>query len=168
MEKINNFIENLIDSEKFNDKLNELYTNIFKCDSIEVIDFKNDPQSQFNGIDKILYKGEKKILLEEKIRFKSYNDILLEEYSNYETRRIGWLSENKLTQILIYYVVPQNTVYVIKFKELLKFYLKYHQEWLSLYCRSYAYNKTFTTTNIAVPVEVLKELLGKNIKKFKL
>lgn len=168
MEKINNFIDNLLDSEKFNDKLNTLYTNIFKCDSIEVVDFKNDPQSQFSGIDKILYKGGKKILLEEKIRFKSYGDILLEEYSNFETKRVGWLSENKLTQILIYYVVPQNTVYVINYKELLNIYLEKHQEWLSLYCRSYAYNKTFTTTNIAVPIEVLKELLGNNIKRYKL
>jgi len=134
--------------------LNNLYYEAFP--HLEKIRIVEDLTMQKRGIDKILIlKSGKEILIDEKKRRKNYPDILIEEYSDFDRRKVGWMGRGKYTDYIVYVVMPTMKVYFLPFLLLQKAWLKHYEEWLAEYGRKFAENKNYTTSNIPIPTEVL-------------
>jgi hypothetical protein len=115
-----------------------------------------DLKLQKQGIDKIFITDSgKRILVDEKIRRKWYGDILLEEYSDYDRKVVGWLGKEKYTDYIAYIVLPAKLLYLLPFLLLQKVWIKNYHCWLKEYGRKFAYNSTWKTSNIAIPINIL-------------
>lgn len=87
---MNNFQKDLIYSLKRNEDetINQTYFRIFP-DLKEIVP-EERLEYQLKGIDKrLIFENSREMLVDEKKRRKDYGDILLEEYSNFENKKIG-------------------------------------------------------------------------------
>ena len=101
--------------------------------------------------------------MDEKIRYKFYGDILLEEYSNFEKRTPGWLiANNTLCDYISYIFKEEKIVYLLDYRELKKVWDRNYGHWLEKYGRIYGKtedqfgNILYRTSNIPVPLSELK------------
>jgi hypothetical protein len=160
--KFNNFTRDLEFSfdTKDDDFINKFYFRVFpNLDKIENVILM---ELQKRGIDKILhFKNGKQVLIDEKKRRRNYGDILIEEYSNFETKKWGWISREKHTDYIVYIIMDIQKIYLLPFLLLQKAWIKNYKQWLSNYGRKNAKNYNannefiYTTSNIAIPTTVL-------------
>lgn len=150
------------------DFLNEFY--IKKFPHIERIENVESLELQKKGIDKIFHiAGGKTIFIDEKKRRKAWPDIALEEYSDYEKRKIGWMSKGKYTDYIMYIFIPTQTIYILPFLLLQSSWLKNYKKWAMMYKFIYAKNKNYTTRSLAIPiVELLNALKAEMHDTFEL
>ena len=58
--------------------------------------FDNDMTAQKNGIDRMIYmKNGDRVAIDEKVRYETYNDILIEESSSVEYHTPGWIEKDQ-------------------------------------------------------------------------
>lgn len=162
---INNFTVDLEYSlqERGNDLFDDLYYRIFP--HLQEVKLVKDINLQKQGIDKeLIFDNNKRLFIDEKKRRKNYGDILLEEYSNWERRVIGWLGKSKKTDYIVYAIMPTQKVYFLPFLILQKAWLHKYKKWLKQYGRKFALNNGYTTSNIPVPVDVLMNTIKEEMK----
>lgn len=155
---MNDFYRDLEYSLELNDSnsLDEFYKANFP--QLEKIIEVKDLDMQKLGIDKILVLANgKRLLIDEKKRRKDYGDILLEEYSNFELRKVGWLGRDKHTDYIVYWIRESNTVYLLPFILLQKAWVSNYYTWLKDYGRKFASNNYYRTSNIPIPKDILLE-----------
>jgi len=144
--------------------LNSLYKKMF-LDLVEIVTVK-DLQLQKRGIDKmIILENGKQLLIDEKIRCTDYGDILIEEYSDFDRKKVGWIGRDKCTDYIVYYIVPSQKVYLLPFILLQQAWIKNYKTWLEKYHRKMADNGTYKTSNIPVPVKILLEAISNEMCK---
>jgi hypothetical protein len=137
-----------------NEMFDEFYFRAFP--SLARIELVEDLHLQKRGVDKILHlKNTKQILIDEKKRRKDYGDILLEEYSNWERKVVGWLGRDKHTDYIVYAFMDTKRVVLLPFLLLQRAWLANYHDWSRDYPRKFAKNKGYTTSNIPIPNEVL-------------
>jgi len=142
----------------------------------------DDLELQRQGIDTILYlTNGKPVYFDEKIREKTYPDILIEEFSvwpNYPSlngREIdshepiprgwrgvlkpGWIGGHKVTDYVAYVKRRANAVYFLPFLLLQSAWLRWYKKWIKEYGRKPAPNRTYTTTNVPIPNDVLYQAI---------
>lgn len=142
--------------------INEAYKRIF----LHVIDIQTikDIELQKQGVDKkIILDGGKYVLIDEKIRRRWYGDILLEEYSDYDHKIRGWLFGKKQTDYISYIILPTNTLFLFPFLLLQKVWVENYKIWLLKFGRKFAINKTWRTSNIAIPVNILLDKIKESM-----
>lgn len=149
---INDFKTDLEYSE--DDKVfDDFYKKMFP--NLKSIDFCEDLDTQFKGIDKIItFKNGGIVTIDEKKRRVDYGDILLELYSNYQTKRRGWLFTAQCDYIA-YAIMPSKTVYLLPSLLLKTAWIKNKEEWLKKHKIINANNETYTTRCIAIPTDEL-------------
>lgn len=136
------------------DFIDNIYSKAFP--HLERIEIVTDLETQKKGIDKYLvFDNGKKISVDEKRRRHDYGDILLEEYSNFERKTIGWLGRSKHTDYIAYILMDSKKIYLLPFLILQKCWIDNYFEWLNKYGRKFANNKIYNTSNIAIPTNVL-------------
>jgi hypothetical protein len=163
---VNNFYTDL--EYSLEERENELFDNFYfrVIPNLERVEIINDLSLQKEGIDKkLILKNGKIILIDEKKRRKNYGDILLEEYSDYDKKKVGWIGLNKQTDYIIYAIMPSKKVYLIPFLLLQKAWKSNYHNWMRIYGRKFAPNKYYVTSNIPVPVNVLIEALSKEMNE---
>lgn len=156
---MNNFQKDLIYSLKRNEDetINQTYFRIFP-DLKEIVP-EERLEYQLKGIDKrLIFENSREMLVDEKKRRKDYGDILLEEYSNFENKKIGWLGRDKQTDYIAYVIYDSKKMYLLPFKLLQLAWLKNYPDWLDKYGRKFANNGNYKTSNIPIPTN---ELLNK-------
>ena len=139
-------------------------------------------EEQRQGIDTIaILASDKRVCFDEKIRSKDWGDILLEEYSVWKGYprlsgrefgiheavppelerflKLGWISAEKKTDYITYVIKPSRKVYFLPFLLLQRAWRIKHGEWLTEYGRRPARNKTYWTTNVPIPTDVLFDSL---------
>lgn len=154
--EMNNFNTDLLYSleSNFDKTINEAYYHAFP--HLVKINEVEDKERQMLGIDKeLVFKNGNTVYVDEKKRRTDYGDILLEEYSNFETKRVGWLGKDKYTDYVVYVIMPSKKVYFLPFLLLQKVWLENYHEWLIKYGRKFADNGTYKTSSIPVPTEEL-------------
>lgn len=163
--KLNNFETDLRYSleNNYDRRINRYYYKVFpELDKIGVVE---SIELQRKGIDKVLQmKSGKKILVDEKKRRKDYGDILLEEYSNWETRRPGWLGRGHYTDYIVYVIVETGKVYLLPFLILQKAWRDNYAGWKRNYRTIQARNQTYTTTSLCIPIDILFRALEKAMR----
>jgi len=154
----NNFHERLAYSLKDEEQINQIYFKKFR--NVTKVESVVDLGLQALGIDKIVYlTSGHKISIEEKKRTKGYTDVLFEEYSCFEKKTPGWIEKDLFPHYLCYIIMPKQTAYLFPFHLLQTAYLNNKEIWLGTYNRMFAQNKTYKTSNIAVPLEAVLRAL---------
>lgn len=118
--------------------------------------------SQIRGMDRIVVlENGKPITIEEKVRTKVYDDILLEYISNDNLNRPGWIEKDLSIDYLAYAFLPNKTVYLIDWRALSKAWDKHKEEWKKRYKIAKAGNKTYNAYSVCVPIDTLLEACKK-------
>ena len=158
----------LASREQITAKLDDLYRKVFSAVTIQRITGRGplEGELQRKGIDVVVTtQAGQRYHLDEKIRDTEYDDLLLEEYSDYELAKPGWLeAETELTDFVVY-VKPSGVVHILPYILLRNAYLRYKEEWLRKFGRRFAANIGFRTSNIPVPWEELKRALCEEMTK---
>jgi len=131
--------------------------------------------SQKKGIDYYALFNENKVLfIEEKVRWKSYPDILIEEYANWEMKILGWgLDITKKSHYLAYIVIPRHEIFIFYYPALRQFFITNHDFLLAKYDREfgetydYSGRLSYQTSNIPVPLNAFPlDWQAKNIWRY--
>lgn len=159
---MNNFIECKDFAEEIEPLLEKFYREMF--DNITRIS-KGRPdkcQSQANGIDRIIYFEDNKVItIEEKIRAKDYNDILLEYISNDQTNAPGWMEKNLSIDYLVYCILETGRFLIFDWRTLRRAWKRNKEEWKEKYKKVEAENEGYSTHSVCVPTEVLQRAMTK-------
>ncbi len=158
--KYNDFLTDLQYSLENRDSemLDRAYFQMFR--GLKYVELVDDIELQKKGIDKRLhFANGKVVLLDEKKRRKDYGDILLEEYSVWETKKVGWLGRHMHADYVSYAFMDTGKLYVFPFLLLQRAWLKNHRNWLHEYGRVFAHNPSYRTSNIPVPTKVLTQAI---------
>ncbi len=164
-QKIHSFKKYLAIEKTYQPAFDEVYYQMYP--DLEDIETITDLKLQKQGVDRIIHlPNNKRIVVDEKIRFKDYGDILLEFLSNDKTGALGWVIKPGMrTTMLAYGISTTKTCYVIPFKKLQMAFNKFGDSWKERYKIAYAKNQGYTTASVAVPLSVLEQS-GVNIKKY--
>ena len=130
---------------------------------------RNDGWAQRGGIDRVvLLKSGKSITIDEKVRYQSYPDILLEQWSSFERKTPGWMQKDLACDFIAYAFVPTAKCYLIPFLQLRRAWLENGKDWIIKaqgeidgYRRVEAKNVGYTTVSIAVPISSILGALQK-------
>jgi hypothetical protein len=119
---------------------------------------KEFSNSQVLGVDRIIYLENGKCLtVEEKVRTRVYDDVLLEYISNDQTNRPGWIERELTIDYLAYGFLPNKTVYLFDWNFLRRAWHENKEDWKERYHIAKAPNKTYTTYSVCVPIDIVKQ-----------
>lgn len=132
---------------------------------LAMIDHREDGEHQRAGIDRsVILSNSKQILIDEKIRYKDYGDILLEYVSVDKTGAPGWVCKPQRADYIAYAIAPSGICYLLPVIQLQLAWQKKSSQWLSLYGTRKAQNNTYNTLNCPVPVHVLFQAIGSTLR----
>lgn len=134
---------------------------------ISAVSVRRDGWAQRGGIDRVVTLASgKTVTIDEKVRYRSYGDILLEQWSSVERKTPGWMQKDLACDFLAYAFVPDERCYVFPFLQLRRAWLEKGRDWISAaregrdgFAFVDAKNEGYTTRSIAVPIpEILAGL----------
>ena len=161
---IHNFPESLALSHDATDlKIwEEIYIKAFP-NFQTMVDHRQDGEHQRAGIDRsIILNNSKQILIDEKVRFKFYNDIALEYLSNDRTGALGWVCKPLRADYICYAIKPVGKAFLLPVQQLQKAWIM--NDWKRIYPCKPAKNIDYQTWNCFVPVDVLFKAIGKCLR----
>lgn len=142
--------------------LNRFYFEAFPL--AERIEFCEDLENQFSGVDKIIhFKGGKKVTVDEKKRRKDYGDILLELLKNKEQQKPGWLFYSECDYI-VYAVLESKKIYLLPTLLLQMAWRNNRRVWEAKYQKKDALNEGYTTQNIPIPTDILLSAIRREME----
>jgi hypothetical protein len=121
-------------------------------DMLGAVPLIGDSKWQRDGVDKIiLLPNRDQILIDEKVRHTSYDDFLLERYSNFENRTPGWaVDQSKVCDYVAYAILPLKKACLIPFPLLRATCLANLDKWAVPSREKWALNSGYRTLNYAV------------------
>lgn len=122
---------------------------------------RSDGYWQREGVDRsVILDNTKQILIDEKARRKSYNDIALEYISNDQSRAAGWVCKPLKADYIAYAILPTGKCFLLPVIQLHQAWNKHGEDWKSSFFKIKAENKGYTTLSVAVPVDILFKSIG--------
>ena len=111
----------------------ETYKKAFPT-MIACVNHRQDGDHQRLGIDRsITLENSKQILIDEKVRFKPYNDILLEYLSDSARGTLGWVCKPLMCDYIAYAVAPLGVCYMLPVIQLQEAWSQRGEEWKKRY-----------------------------------
>lgn len=121
---------------------------------------RDDGWAQRGGIDRVLVLASGKTLtVDEKVRSKDYDDILLEYWSDEKRRVRGWVAKDLACDFIAYAYTPSERCFLLPFHQLRVAWQRRHKEWVARYQRVEARNVGFITVSVAVPTDVVLDAI---------
>lgn len=153
LEKMNYFEKDL-DYSYIDDKyLDSFYKSLFP--HLTKIEFVTDLETQKKGIDKILhFENGGTVTIDEKKRRSEYNDILLEVWSVYEQKKLGWLYTSRC-DYMVYIFMNSCRLYLLPMPLVKVVWNSNEKEWMSKYRKIKANNEGYVTISYAIPIDIL-------------
>lgn len=139
----------------------EIYGKAFP--SMEAaVDHRQDGEHQRAGIDRsVILSNSKQILIDEKIRWKPYRDIVLEYLSDEARGTPGWVCKPLRADFICYAVAPLGRGYLLPVPQLQQAWTRHGAKWKEKpYFQVRAPNKGYWTISAAVPVTELFGAIG--------
>lgn len=128
---------------------------------LAMVDHRADGEHQRAGIDRsVILANSKQILIDEKIRYKAYGDILLEYVSVDRTNAPGWVCKPQRADYIAYAVASLGICYLLPVIQLQLAWQRNGRQWVELYGTKTAKNSTYNTLNCPVPVHILFPAIG--------
>lgn len=142
----------------------EIYKKAFPA-MVACVDHRGDGEHQRAGIDRsVILANSKQILIDEKVRWKAYNDIALEYWSDRDRKIPGWVCKPLRADFICYAVATTGRAYLLPVPQLQHAWFEHATEWRSNYRDVLAYNKTYVTISCPVPVPVLFSAIGQCLR----
>jgi len=149
-----------------------------------MVSIRQDGWAQRGGIDRIIILASgKEIKIDEKIRQRDFNDVLLEYWSNTERRIPGWIAKDLACDFVAYTYLETQRCFLLPFLLLRRAWKQHGQDWIAraerqeegfqkVVARNKAFvgnglkssaearkNQGYTTTSVAISWNVLSEAL---------
>jgi len=164
--KVHDFNESLRSSHSASDLpiWLEIYKQAFP--TLEsCVDHRQDGEHQRAGIDRsLILSNSKQILIDEKVRWKSYGDIALEYWSDKARRIPGWVCKPLRADYICYAVAPIGQAYLLPVQQLQQAWTRYAEVWTTAYDDCNAYNRNYVTVSCPVPIPVLFKAIGECLR----
>ena len=139
----------------------ECYQKAFAPYFASMTSHRRDGFWQRDGIDRTVVLTTSKVYrIDEKIRWKSYNDVLLEFMSNDKTCSPGWVCKPLMCDYIAYAIAPAGLCLLLPVVQLQQAWERNGQKWKSIYRTLVAKNNTYNTLSIAVPIDALFNAIG--------
>jgi hypothetical protein len=120
------------------------------------VSVRDDGWAQRAGIDRLLTLNTgRTITVDEKVRERDWNDILLERWSNEEWRTPGWIQKPLACEFIAYAFVPSAKCYLFPTLTLQRAWRLHGREWVETCREVRAQNKSYWSVSVAVPIEQL-------------
>ncbi len=133
----------------------ETYKKAFP-EMLSMVDHRNDGWHQRAGVDRsIIFESSKQILVDEKIRFRDYGDIILEYFSDRDRKTPGWARKPLLADYIAYAVAPAGICYMLPVVQMQSAFQKNKKEWFREYKKVKSQNEGYVTESLAVKPDVL-------------
>lgn len=139
---------------------------------LSAVSVRNDGWAQRGGIDRVVtLKSGKIVTIDEKVRGKNYNDILLERWSDRSAGSAGWIQKDLACDFIAYAFVPDRRCYLLPFLLLRRAWQQNGRTWIQKAANRVegfstveahnvgAFGKSYTTETIAVPTATLLNAL---------
>lgn len=128
---------------------------------LAMVDHRADGEHQRAGIDRsVILANSKQILIDEKIRYKPYTDILLEYVSIDRTGAPGWVCKPQRADYIAYAVAPLGVCYLLPVIQLQLAWMQKGDCWIASYGTRKSANNGYNTLNCPVPVKELYPVIG--------
>lgn len=132
-----------------------------------MVSVREDGWAQRGGIDRVItLKSGRTVTVDEKVRAKSYGDILLERWSSRERKTPGWAQKDLACDYIAYAFVPDRRCYLIPALSLRAAWLANGRSWIAKaeantdgFRTVLARNESYTTESIAVPIVTFVDAL---------
>lgn len=130
------------------------------------IDHRKDGEHQRAGIDRsVILENSKQILIDEKIRWKSYPDIALEYWSDRDRKVLGWVCKPLRADFICYAIAPTGNAYLLPVHQLQQAWSVHGTKWIETYSPAInAPNRNYVTVSCGVPVPVLFKAIGECLR----
>ena len=141
----------------------QFFPNMQAC-----IDHREDGEHQRAGIDRsIVMVNSKQVLVDEKVRYKDFGDILLEYISVDRTNALGWVCKPLMCDYIAYAILPRGRAYLLPVIPLQRAWSALGESWKQKFGTRSAQNNGYKTLNCPIPFEVLfKAIQTAQIAKF--
>jgi len=124
----------------------------FFPDMLACVDHRDDGEHQRHGIDRsVTLANSKQVLIDEKVRYKDYGDILLEYVSVDKTGAPGWVCKAIRCDYIAYAILPRGKAYLLPVLPLQRAWGQKGEKWLARFGTRPAQNNGYTTLNCPVP-----------------
>jgi hypothetical protein len=131
-------------------------------------DHRQDGAHQRQGIDRsVILDTGKPIWIDEKVRGrnkltgKCYEDIALEEWSNFERQVPGWVQKSLFADYIAYAIAPLGRCYLLPVLQLQRAWSVNSDKWKQDFpFKIKARNPGYTTVSYGIPVSVLFPAIG--------
>lgn len=166
MSAVHDFKESLAASHSASDLpiWEEIYRKSFP-DFLAMADHRQDGEHQRAGIDRsVILENSKQILVDEKIRWKPYQDIAVEYLSNDRTGAPGWACKPLRADYIAYAIAPLGMCYMLPVIQLQQAWRRKGEIWKSTCFTIRAPNCGYTTLSAAVPVHELFAEIGRALR----
>lgn len=169
---IHDFHESLAMSHRASDWAGwlDLYRDFFP-NLIGLHDHRQDGEHQRAGVDRsVVLSNSRMILIDEKVRGRNrktgrvYRDVLLEVLSDKERIEPGWVCKPVRADYIAYLIAPLGVCYLLPVLQLQLAWSRHGQQWRKDYGIREAFNKSWTTVNVPVPVDILFPAIGAGLR----
>lgn len=117
---------------------------------------RDDGQMQRLGIDRtLILNSGKAIYINEKVRRKSYSDILLEYIGNDQRHTLGWVEKPLFCDYIAYAFVTTKTCYILPVPQLQKAWFENKTDWIDSFGSVSSKNFGYNTISCPVPVKAV-------------
>ena len=133
----------------------DLYRRAFPT-LISAVSVRDDGWAQRGGIDRVITLASGRVYtVDEKVRSQDWPDILLEQWSDEERRRAGWVQKPLACDFVAYAFAPTRRAYLLPVVPLQRAWRLHGRRWINLYGQRRAHNQGYVSTNVPVPVAQL-------------
>jgi len=137
-----------------------------------MVNHRQDGDHQRMGIDRsIILSNAKQITIDEKVRFKAYNDIALEYLSDKERNLPGWVCKPLQCDYIAYAIAPLGKCYLLPVIQLQMAWEAHKERWFSITdFRINAENwcphtqRKWTTVSLGCPVKEVFQAIGNSLR----
>lgn len=122
---------------------------------------RDDGWAQRGGVDRVItLKSGRTILVDEKVREKTWPDILLERWSDDRKKTPGWVQKQLLCEFIAYAFIPSETCYLLPTLTLQRAWRIHGRDWIAEYGEVRSPNPGYFTASVPVPIDVLMGALN--------
>lgn len=138
----------------------EVYQQAFPA-MVGCHDLRHDGWHQRAGVDRmIVLRSSKALLIDEKVRERDWGDVLLEVWSDYESRAPGWIAKDLACDFIAYAFAPTRRCLLLPFHTLRAAWRQHRHDWVSEFGYKDADNGRYTTRSVAVPEATLRAAIA--------
>lgn len=124
---------------------------------ISAVSVRDDGWAQRGGIDRVITLAcGRTYTIDEKVRMNDWPDILLEQWSDEERRKPGWVQKPLACDFIAYAFAPSRRCYMLPVALLQRAWRLKGRQWIDTYGQRRARNVGYLSTNVPVPLGELK------------